>query len=106
MAPKKATSSSGAATPSEATPTRASQVKQLVKKYESLISGDTFISLSATSSPNTLGLGPAFLASIPSSFGPFYPPLDEEPLKHQQGVDVSKALSSNAIRSWPVPSAE
>ena len=66
-------------------------------------SGDIFVSLRFTSSPNNLGLGPAFLESVPSSF---YPSLTEDPLKHQKGIDLSRVCSSNTIRSWPVPSNE
>ena len=106
MAPKKTTSSSGTTTAQRdaPAPSHFSQVKKLLKCFEKHISGDIIITLPSTSSPNNLGLGPAFLESAPSSFFSFYPPLPEEPLKHQRGVDLSRGCSSNTIWSWHVPS--
>ena len=108
MAPKKSASSSGAVSVQGDAPVpfRSSQVKWLLKRFESHVSGDIFISLPSIGSPNNLGLGPAFLESVPSSFSFFYPPLSEEFLKHQKGIDLSKICSSNTIISWPAPSNE
>ena len=108
MAPKKPTSSSGAmATQGDApAPSRSSQINKLFKRFEQHIYDDIFLTLPSTSYPNNLGLGLAFLESVPSSFYPFYPPLPEEPLKYQRGVDLSRALSANTIRSWHVPSTD
>ena len=105
MAPKKSASSSSTATAQgdAPAPSCSSQVKKLLKRFEQHISGDFFITLPSTNSPNNLGLGPTFLESAPSSFLPFYSPLFEEPLKHQRGVDLSRVFSANTIRSWLVP---
>ena len=108
MAPKKSASSSGTASTYRDAPASShlSQVKRLLKRFESYVSGDIFVSLSSNTSPNNLGLGPSFLESAPNSFSSFYPPLFEEPLKHQRGIDLSKVYSTNTIRSWLVPSNE
>ena len=106
MAPKKSASSSGTASVQGDAPvfSHSLQEKKLLKQFEGNFTTDIFVSLLSTISSNALGLGLAFLESIPNSFSPFYSPIPKELLEYQREIDVSKIHSSNTIRSWPIHS--